>query len=178
LEKKCEKNHYHLLTIYNKYYILSIMNIIEDEKCSMVKFNTDAVYTIGIAAKLVGVSVHLLRVYEKEGLILSVKTETGRRLYSDLEIEKIRCIRRMINENGMNFAGLRRLLALIPCWLLRKCDDSDRVACSASRTTDRPCWATEEKCAHPLESCRDCVVYQSIVDCQDVKKLIFENNNF
>jgi MerR family transcriptional regulator/heat shock protein HspR len=144
----------------------------------MGKFNTDAVYTIGIAAKLVGVSVHLLRVYEKEGLILSVKTETGRRLYSDIEIEKIRSIRSMINENGMNFAGLRRLLALIPCWLLQKCDDSVRIACSAYRATDRPCWAYEEKCAYTLESCRDCLVYQSVVDCQDVKKLIFENKKF
>ena len=78
--------------------------------------NTDPIYAIGIAAKKVGVSVHLLRVYEREGLILTERTETGRRFYSDLELVKINCIRRMINEYGLNFAGIRRLLALLPCW--------------------------------------------------------------
>jgi MerR family transcriptional regulator/heat shock protein HspR len=141
------------------------------------QINTAAVYTIGIAAEMVGVSVHLLRVYEREGLIIPVKTPTGRRLYSDLEIQKVKCIRRMISEDGMNFAGLRRLLALVPCWLLRKCDHTDLSQCSAYRATDRPCWASEGKCAHPMASCRDCVVYQSIVDCEDVKKLIFKYEN-
>ena len=139
----------------------------------MSTVNTNPVYTIGIAAKLVGVSVPLLRVYEKEGLIISAKTETGRRLYSDLEIEKIRCIRKMINDKGMNFEGIRRLLALVPCWRIRDCTRHDQQSCSAYKASDRPCWATEEKCAHPLPSCRDCLVYQKTVDCEEVKNLIF-----
>ena len=134
------------------------------------------VYTIGIAADLLGVSVHLLRVYEKEGLILPYKTRSGHRLFSDLEIEKTRCMRRMITENGMNFEGLRRILALVPCWRLRHCDEKDRASCHAYFRADRPCWATEEKCAHPLSSCRDCTVYQSTVNCEEIKELIFKNN--
>jgi MerR family transcriptional regulator/heat shock protein HspR len=137
------------------------------------RINTKPVYTIGIAADLVGVSVHLLRVYEKEGLIIPHKTPTGRRIYSDLELEKVRCIRRMINENGINFEGLRRLLALVPCWRIRDCEHQTQSACPAHTNTDRPCWATEEKCLHPLPSCRDCTVYQSTVDCEGIKKLIF-----
>ncbi len=139
----------------------------------MSEISSKPVYTIGIAAKLVEVSVHLLRVYEKERLILPYKTETGHRHYSDLELEKVRCIRRMIKQNGMNFEGLRRMLALIPCWKLRKCTNQEKGSCSAVRATDVPCWAADEKCAHPIDDCRDCVVYKSIVDCEDVKKLIF-----
>lgn len=139
----------------------------------MDSINTTPLYTIGIAAKMLEVSVHLLRVYEKEGLILTEKTESGRRLFSDLEIEKVRCIRKMINEHGMNFEGLRRLLALAPCWKLRNCTLHDRDSCQAFSAGDRPCWATEEKCAHPLESCRDCVVYQATVNCERIKELIF-----
>ena len=97
----------------------------------MDKIKTDPVYTIGVAANLLGVSVHLLRVYEQEGLILSERTPTGRRMYSDLEIEKVRCIRRMIKEEGMNYEGVRRMLALIPCWRLRKCEHHERDTCSA-----------------------------------------------
>jgi MerR family transcriptional regulator/heat shock protein HspR len=139
----------------------------------MKTISTDPVYTIGVAAKLLGVSVHLLRVYEQEGLILSSRTPTGRRMYSDLEIEKVRCIRRMITENGMNYEGLRRMLALVPCWRLRKCNHNEKEGCIAINNSERPCWATEEKCSHPLESCRDCVVYQATVDCNDIKELIY-----
>ena len=137
------------------------------------EINTDPVYAIGIAAQKVGVSVHLLRVYEREGLILAERTETGRRLYSDLEIEKARCIRKMINEQGLNFAGIRRVLAFLPCWRLRDCNDHERENCNAFRVNDRPCWATEEKCAHPLPSCRECPVYTLSVDCDQVKSIIF-----
>lgn len=139
----------------------------------MKKINTDPIYTIGVAAKLLGVSVHLLRVYEQEGLILSERTSTGRRMYSDLEIEKVRCIRRMISENGMNYEGLRRMLALVPCWRLRKCNHHEKNECAAFCNSDRPCWATEEKCSHPLDNCRNCIVYQATVDCKDIKELIY-----
>lgn len=138
------------------------------------EINTDPVYAIGMAAKKIGVSVHLLRVYEREGLILAERTESGRRLYSDLEIEKAHCIRKMINEHGLNFAGIRRLLALLPCWRMRNCDDHEKESCSAFKITDRPCWATEEKCANPLPSCRDCPVYRMSVDCEQMKKIILD----
>ncbi len=140
---------------------------------SKKKLNTEAVYTIGVAAKKLEVSVHLLRVYEREGLILAERTPTGRRMYADLEIEKIRCIRQMINEYGMNFAGLKRMLALLPCWKIRGCEGNDREECDARKSNSIPCWASEEKCAHPLPSCRDCIVYQSVVDCNEIKKIIY-----
>ena len=140
----------------------------------MKKINTEANYTIGIAAKMIGVSVQLLRVYEQEDLIIPVKTDTGRRLYSDLEVEKVRCIRKMISDTGINFEGIRRLLALMPCWRIRECTKEERHSCQAQNSADKPCWATEEKCAHPLESCRDCLVYQRTVDCQEFKKIIFD----
>lgn len=138
--------------------------------------NTDPIYAIGMAAKKAGVSVHLLRVYEREGLILTERTRTGRRLYSEQELVKISCIRKMINEYGLNFAGIRRLLALLPCWKLRTCEDHVKEDCSAFKVSDRPCWATEEKCAHPLPSCRHCIVYRSIADCDDLKPLLFSAN--
>ena len=137
------------------------------------RFDTEAKYTIGIAAKMLGVSVHLLRVYENEGLIISERTPTQRRLYSDLEIEKARCVRQMINESGMNFEGIRRLLALAPCFKIRDCGENEKTACPGFAGFDRPCWAREEKCLHPLDNCRDCSVYQKLVHCDDLKEVIF-----
>ena len=94
-------------------------------------------------------------------------------MYSDLEIEKVHCIRRMIKEQGINYEGLRRMQALVPCWRLRGCEHHEKDTCAAFQNSDRPCWATEEKCANPLDNCRDCIVYQATVDCNTIKKLIY-----
>ncbi len=134
--------------------------------------NTEPVYTIGVAADRLGVSVHSLRQYENEGLVLPFKTETRRRLYSDLDLEKIRCIKKMIQEEGLNFAGIRRLLACIPCWKLRKCSEEVRARCDALRDPRTPCWNSDAECAQPLNSCRDCQVYRKIVDCALILPLI------
>lgn len=142
----------------------------------MVKeFSSDPVYTIGVAADILNMSVHSLRQYEREGLILTYKTSTGRRLYSDLELEKIRCIKEMIQEQGLNFEGIRRLMSLIPCWKLRNCKKEIKEACYLYKDKTRPCWSSEQKCAHPLPDCRDCPVYQKMVHCDDIKAFIYQD---
>lgn len=137
---------------------------------------SEPAYTIGVAADRLGISVHSLRQYEAEGLIVPHKTSTGRRLYSDLEIEKIKCIKQMIQQEGLNFEGIRRLMALAPCWQLRGCSKKERTACTAVSNVLRPCWATEEKCHQPYPSCRDCPVYQKMVHCSDLKELIYKSS--
>lgn len=138
-------------------------------------FSSEPVYTIGIAAERLNMSVHSLRQYEREGLILTHKTATGRRLYSDLELEKIRCIKEMIREQGLNFEGIRRLMSLIPCWKLRNCKKDVKEACYPLKDKTRPCWSSEQKCAHPLPDCRDCTVYRKMVHCDDLKSFIYQD---
>ncbi len=138
-----------------------------------VRTFTEPVYTIGVAADKLELSVHSLRLYEKEGLIIPFKTSTGRRLYSDLELEKVRCIKKMVQEEGLNFAGIRRLMALTPCWKIRKCSKKQKETCPAFGNYTGPCWATKEKCHDPLPSCRDCPVYQGMVSCSDLKGMIY-----
>jgi MerR family transcriptional regulator/heat shock protein HspR len=132
----------------------------------------EPIYTIGVAADKLLMTVHVLRLYELEGLIIPFKTKTGRRLYSDLELEKVRCIRSMIKEKGLNFEGIRRILSLVPCWKLRDCNSDEGRKCFAYTGRISACWASEEKCLHPMHSCRDCPVYQKIASCDDVQKLI------
>jgi MerR family transcriptional regulator/heat shock protein HspR len=149
---------------------------VNDKKSgAKAEYSTEPVYTIGVAANKLGMTVHSLRQYEREGLILTHKTPTGRRLYSDLELEKIRCIKQMIQGQGLNFEGIRRLMALVPCWKLRQCKVETKEACYPFKDKSRPCWSSEEKCAHPLPDCRDCPVYQKTVHCDDIKEFIFED---
>jgi MerR family transcriptional regulator/heat shock protein HspR len=129
-------------------------------------------YTIGVAADLLDLSVHSLRQYEREGLILPYKTPSGRRLYSDLELEKVRCIRRMIHEKGLNFAGIRHLMALVPCYSLRDCPVESRKRCVMMQDRSAPCWFQPGTCAIPFPSCRECPVYTNIVSCRDIQLLV------
>ena len=135
---------------------------------STIPEHLDPCYSIGEAAQICNVSVHTLRLYEAENLIILYKTKSGRRYFSELEIEKIKNIRLMIQQ-GLNFEGIRRLIALVPCWKLRNCTNGGEwKTCLSYRSRSLPCWASEKKCLHPLPSCRDCGVYQQIISYDDI----------
>lgn len=133
----------------------------------------EPVYTIGIASKKLGISPHSFRQYENEGLILSHKTETGRRIYSQMELDKVKCIKKMIQEQGLNFEGIRQLMSMVPCWKLRKCGVKVKKRCYFYERRSKPCWSSEEKCSHPLPDCRDCDVYRKLISCEDIKKFMY-----
>jgi len=57
--------------------------------------STEPNYTISIAARF-GISVHTLRMYEKERFVIPFKKSSKHRLYSRADIEKIGCNRRGI----------------------------------------------------------------------------------
>ncbi|NOX18996.1 MAG: MerR family transcriptional regulator [Chlorobi bacterium] len=127
-------------------------------------------YTISSAANLLQISVHTMRMYEREGLILPHKKESGQRLYSDMDIERIKCIRHTINEDKINIEGIRRILALIPCWAIVHCSISDRERCVAFGSLNKPCWMINHKnnfCEG--RECRECEVYQSFGTCESIK---------
>ncbi|MCX8056055.1 MAG: MerR family transcriptional regulator, partial [Ignavibacteria bacterium] len=78
-------------------------------------------YKISEAAKILGISVHTLRMYEREGLILPFKKTTNQRLYSEKDIERLKCIRNSINEKKISIEGIKRIFSLIPCWAIVNC---------------------------------------------------------
>ena len=67
-------------------------------------------YTISNAANLLDISVHTMRMYEREGLVIPFKKESGQRLYSDNDIERITCIRYSIKEEKLNIQGIKKIL--------------------------------------------------------------------
>jgi MerR family transcriptional regulator/heat shock protein HspR len=119
---------------------------------------------IGVASKKLGVSPELLRLYEREGLVIAHKTPSGHRLYSERDLEWIECFRRQITENKMNIAGVRTLLALMPCWNLKsKCTKRDCEDCKAYKNSTVVCWTLTDQGSKVCreESCRDCIVYNN-----------------
>ncbi|TEU17353.1 MAG: MerR family transcriptional regulator [Anaerolineales bacterium] len=82
--------------------------------------DTRPLYSIGMAAELLNVHPRTLRLYEQGGLLRPAR-RNNRRVYSNNDLKWIKSIRYLIHERGLNQEGLRRLLALIPCWEITNC---------------------------------------------------------
>ncbi len=127
-------------------------------------------YTISIAANLLDISVHTMRMYEREGLIISFRKESGQRLYSDNDVERIRCIRHSLKEEKLNIQGIRKILSLIPCWSIIKCSESNQANCDAYNFYLKPCWTYKHKNNICVDrDCRKCEVYTNFGTCEAIK---------
>ncbi len=80
-----------------------------DQPESTRKRRPSGVY-IKQAAQIVGVSASILRSWESEGLIHPARTDSGYRVYSPSDIERLRRLRDLIERNGLNAAGARLVL--------------------------------------------------------------------
>lgn len=67
------------------------------------------VYVISIAADLAGLHPRTLRIYEEKGLVQPARRNNAR-LYSDRDLERVRLIRHLTQDMGLNLAGVRVLL--------------------------------------------------------------------
>ena len=73
---------------------------------------SDAAFVISVAARLLGVHEQTLRYYERAGLLTPARSQGRIRLYSVQDLEKVRQIRRLTDELGVNLAGVDVILRL------------------------------------------------------------------
>ena len=71
------------------------------------------VYVISVAARLADMHPQTLRKYDKEGLVSPQRSQGSRRLYSDSDVERLRVIRRLADELGLNLNGVSLVLDLV-----------------------------------------------------------------
>ena len=67
-------------------------------------------YTIKIAAELCGMHEQSLRMYERRGLIAPQRSAGNFRRSSDEDVEQIRFIKRLVDDLGVNLAGVEVIL--------------------------------------------------------------------
>ena len=63
-------------------------------------------FTLSVAAEIMGVHPRTLMIYEAEGLVIPSRTKTNRRRYSQKDIKKLQFIRYLTNKKGVNLAGV------------------------------------------------------------------------
>lgn len=131
------------------------------------------VYTLGIASKLSDIPAHSIRQYIDRGLLIPFKLDSRRHLFSPNDINRLNNIHLLIHEHGLNFAGIKALMAMIPCWAIHPCSESDRQSCDAYSESTIPCWEASEKgrvCKN--ENCRECEVYKILSEEVNLKSVI------
>jgi MerR family transcriptional regulator/heat shock protein HspR len=69
-------------------------------------------FFISIAARMLGMHPQTLRKYERLGLVQPTRTIGSMRLYSHEELERIKLIKRLVDDGGINLAGVLRLLSI------------------------------------------------------------------
>ena len=69
-------------------------------------------YVISIAARMLGIQTHTLRYYEKIGIIEPPRSRGNTRLYSERDITHLRRVKALMDELGVNLAGVEVILRM------------------------------------------------------------------
>jgi MerR family transcriptional regulator/heat shock protein HspR len=76
---------------------------------------TNELFLISMAARELGMHPQTLRKYERLGLVRPIRTMGSMRVYSRDEIDRLRTIKYLVDELGINLAGVQRLLSVAEC---------------------------------------------------------------
>jgi MerR family transcriptional regulator, heat shock protein HspR len=74
--------------------------------------NQDDLFFISMAARMLGMHPQTLRKYERLGLVQPTRTIGSMRIYSRDELERLKLIKRLVDDGGINLAGVQRLLSI------------------------------------------------------------------
>jgi MerR family transcriptional regulator/heat shock protein HspR len=74
--------------------------------------STSDLIFISVAARILDMHPQTLRKYERLGLVRPARTLGSMRLYSRDEIERLKFIKRLVDDAGVNLAGVQQLLSV------------------------------------------------------------------
>ncbi len=78
----------------------------------MTSSDSEPRYVISVAARIVGVESHTLRYYERLGLIHPYRSRGNIRYYSESDIARIRYIKTLMDDLGINLAGVEVVMRM------------------------------------------------------------------
>ena len=79
----------------------------------MIGDNDEPCYVISVAAKMIGVHAQTLRYYERLGLVEPSRSQGNIRLYRQRDVERIRRVKMLMEDLGVNLAGVEVLMRLM-----------------------------------------------------------------
>lgn len=141
----------------------------------MVKFMFDedkSLYTIGTVAELIGEHPETLRVWERNNL-LRPDREGYQRKYSNNDLKRLKFIKYLMHEKGLNIAGVRQLTSMYSCWYKRNCKGGAMRNSPTPVNESKPCWKLEGTyclmASDKAEMCNSCDMFKNCVGCTKCK---------
>ncbi len=75
--------------------------------------NNEPRYVISIAARILDIQCHTLRYYERIGIIAPSRSRGNIRLYSERDIAQLRRVKTLMDDLGINLAGVEVILHMM-----------------------------------------------------------------
>ncbi len=125
---------------------------------------------IGAVARHFAVSVDLLRLYERAGLLIPIKSPRGTRYFTEHDYPWIATILRLVRDSHMNLARICHVLVALPCCKMRACGFENKKGCPVISDESLPCWRNRATCPVVCaQDCYFCPVYRSAPHCEEFK---------
>jgi MerR family transcriptional regulator, heat shock protein HspR len=80
--------------------------------CVMAKNDDARTFLISVAAELAGMHAQTLRTYDRLGLVSPERSSGGGRRYSEHDVDLLREVQRLSQDEGVNLAGIKRIIEL------------------------------------------------------------------
>jgi MerR family transcriptional regulator/heat shock protein HspR len=78
----------------------------------MEETNSEPRYVISVAARMLGIQTHTLRYYERIGILEPSRSRGNIRLYSESDVAYVRQLKRLMDELGVNLAGVEIIMRM------------------------------------------------------------------
>jgi len=79
----------------------------------MARDENEPRYVISVAASILGVKTHNLRYYERIGIVRPSRSRGNIRLYSEEDIARLRRVKTLMDDMGINLAGVEVILRMM-----------------------------------------------------------------
>lgn len=110
-------------------------------------------FNIGVIAELLKVHPETLRIWEKHNLV-EPSRRNKQRLYSNNDVKRLQFIHFLINEKGLNIAGVLQIISMYPCWNTKNCSGGNKSE-DGTVNVNKPCWKEQGTFCFVLEDFAD-----------------------
>ena len=103
-------------------------------------------FLISVAAELAGMHAQTLRTYDRLGLVSPRRTSGGGRRYSEHDVDLLREVQRLSQDEGVNLAGIKRVIELtnqveaLQSRLAELAREVERLRAAAPKSTALVVW--------------------------------------
>lgn len=129
-------------------------------------------YSIGTVADLIGEHPETLRVWEKNDLLRPDRASYQRK-YSNNDLLRLKFIKYLMDQKGLNIAGVKQITSMYSCWYKRNCKGGAKKNSTAAINESKPCWRVEGTfclvASDKSELCNSCEMFKNCQGCNGCK---------